>query len=54
VIILVLVILVMALILPWISKKMGAENYTKLPQVIKLAVQAAEQLFPESEVGAKK
>jgi hypothetical protein len=50
----VLAILVMAFVLPWISKKMGAENYAKLLQAIKLAVQAAEQLFPDSGVGAKK
>jgi hypothetical protein len=51
---LMLAILVMAFVLPWITKKMGAENYAKLLQAIKLAVQAAEQLFPDSGVGAKK
>jgi hypothetical protein len=50
----VLAILVMAFVLPWISKRMGSENYAKLLQAIKLAVQAAEQLFPDSGVGVKK
>ncbi|QRN86045.1 hypothetical protein JR334_02080 [Clostridia bacterium] len=54
VIIRVLAILLMAFVLPWITKKVGAENYAKLLQAIKLAVNAAEQVFSDPGSGAKK
>lgn len=46
--------LVTAFVLPWIKKKIGAENMSEFLAWVDIAVAAAEQLFDSTDGAAKK
>ncbi len=53
-IITVLVALITMFVVPYIKSKVSAEDLTEIVKWVKIAVQAAEMIFKESGMGAKK